>query len=518
MTNRLITPTRRAILQGGAALGALGLSGLPAFAETPKRGGTARVAMSEGSTQDSLDPWNYTGIYMLSVGLATHSTLTEIAPNGELVGDVAAGWEGSNAAQTWTFELRPEATFSDGNKVTADDVIASIQHHAGEGSGSAMAETANLITGYSKDGDHTVIFELVGPNADFPFLMADYHFLIMPRGEDGKANWKDYIGSGGYTLENHEPGVRTLLKRRDDYWKADRAWFDEIEMLNVQDVSARQSALQTGEVDIMIRADLKTVHLLERAPNIKVEEETGFMHYTFPMNTQMNPYDNNELRLALKYGIDREQMLETILRGHGVVGNDSPIAPSVPYYNADMEQRSYDPDKARFHLKRAGLDSVALTCSAADAAYAGALDATVLYRENLAPAGIDLTVDRRPNDGYWSDVWMKAPFMAAYWGGRPTCDWMFSNAYAAGANWNDSFWENERFNELLLEARGELDSDLRGEMYGEMQQIVSDDGGVIVWAFANYVYAMAENVMHGPDVAANWELDGGRWSERWWFA
>ena len=64
MTNRLITPTRRTVLQGGAAFGALGLSGLPSLAQTPKRGGTARVAMSEGSTQDSLNPWTYTGIYM----------------------------------------------------------------------------------------------------------------------------------------------------------------------------------------------------------------------------------------------------------------------------------------------------------------------------------------------------------------------------------------------------------------------------------------------------------------------
>lgn len=518
MTSKLITPSRRTVLQGGAALGALGLSGLPALAQSGKRGGSARVAMSEGSTQDSLNPWSYTGIYMLSVGLATHSTLTEIAPNGDLVGDAAKSWEGSNGAQTWTFQLRPEVTFSDGSKVTADEVITSIKHHAGEDSGSGMSATANLIKEFRKDGDHTVIFDLVGPNADFPYLMADYHFIIMPIGDDGKANWQDYIGSGGYIMEDHDPGVRTLLKRRDDYWKEGRAWFDEIEMLNVGDVSARQNALQTGEVDIMNRVDLKTVNLLGRNPKIKIEEETGFMHYTFPMNTQMNPYDDKDLRLALKYGIDREQLLQTILNGHGIVGNDNPIAPSVPYHNDNLEQRSYDPDKAKHHLKRAGLENVDLTCAAADAAYAGAVDATTLYRENLAPTGINLEVDRRPDDGYWSDVWLKAPFMAAYWGGRPTCDWMFSNAYAADANWNDSHWKNERFNELLLEARGELDSDLRAEMYGEMQEIVRDDGGVVVWAFANYVYAMAENVMHGPDVAANWEMDGGRWSERWWFA
>ncbi|MEM9740807.1 MAG: peptide ABC transporter substrate-binding protein, partial [Pseudomonadota bacterium] len=102
MTNRMLHPNRRSVLGGGAALGALGLSGLPSFANTPKRGGTVRVALAEGSTQDSLNPWTYTDIYMMSLGFATHSTLTEIDPSGELVGDAASGWEGSAGAQNWT--------------------------------------------------------------------------------------------------------------------------------------------------------------------------------------------------------------------------------------------------------------------------------------------------------------------------------------------------------------------------------------------------------------------------------
>ncbi len=93
---------------------------------------------------------------------------------------------------------------------------------------------------------------------------------------------------------------------------------------------------------------------------------------------------------------------------------------------------------------------------------------------------------------------------------------MFSQAYSEGANWNDTFWSHERFNELLKEARGELDEAVRAEMYAEMQEIVKDEGGVIVWGFANFVYAMQDKVKHGPDVAANWELDGGRYVERWW--
>ena len=522
MTSKLILPNRRELLQGGAALGAAGaMGGLmagPAFAQTPQRGGRCRAALAEGSTSDSLDPQTYTDIYMISVGFATHSTLTEIAPNGDLMGDAAASWEGQDKAAKWVFKLRPEATFSDGKKVTAEDVIASINHHRGEASKSAAKDIVDPIADITADDAETVVFTLDGPNADFPFLMADYHLLIMPANPDGTANWRDYIGSGGYVLESFDPGVRTFLTRRDDYWKEDRGWFDELEILYIPDVTARQNSLQTGDVDMMSRVDLKTAGLMERRPGVRVEEATGFLHYTFPMLTDTNPYDSNELRLALKHGIDREQMLDRIVFGRGVIGNDHPIAPSVPYHNADLEQRVYDPEKAKYHLKRAGYDSIDVEISAADAAYAGAVDATVLYREHLAPSGINLRINRVPNDGYWSDVWLKHPWCACYWGGRPTCDWMFSQAYAAGANWNDTNWENERFNELLLTGRGELNEENRAEIYGEMQQLVRDEGGVVVWAFANYVYAMAEKVTHGPDVAANWALDGGRWVERWWFS
>ena len=511
---------RRDFLAGASALGLSAVAAealVPGPAKAaPQKGGRLRAGLAEGGTTDSLDPQTYTDIYMISVGFATHNTLTEINPAGELVGDAAEGWDASDDAKQWVFKLRKGIEFSNGKSLTAQDVIASMNHHRGEDSKSAAKSNVDPIADMKADGDDTVVFELNAANADFPYLMADYHLLIMPEA-DGKADWENFVGTGGYTLDSFEAGVRTTLKRNPNYWKEDRAHFDELELLVISDVNARQNAVATGEVDVISRCDLKTVHLLSRKPGVRVEEATGFLHYTAPMNTTLPPYDNNDVRLALKYAVDREQLLEKILKGHGTLGNDHPIAPSVPFH-ADLEQRVYDPDKAKFHLKQAGLDSLTVDLSAADAAFAGAVDAAVLMKEHAAPAGIDINIIREPNDGYWSNVWMKKPWCMCYWGGRPTQDWMFSQAYAEGANWNDTYWSHERFNQLLLEGRGELDANKRAEIYREMQQIVRDEGGVVVWAFANYVYAMSDKVQHGPDVAANWELDGGRYVERWWFA
>jgi len=114
-------------------------------------------------------------------------------------------------------------------------------------------------------------------------------------------------------------------------------------------------------------------------------------------------------------------------------------------------------------------------------------------------------------------VWMKRPWCLSYWGGRPTANGMFSTAYAADANWNDSYWKNARFNELLVSARAEIDDKKRFEMYSEMQQIVHDDGGVAVLMFNSYLSAHSAKVAHG-DLNSNTDHDGGQIFQRWWMA
>ena len=124
------------------------------------------------------------------------------------------------------------------------------------------------ITGSSSFREAGSVFKLASANADFPYLMADYHLLIMPA-VDGKADWHNYVGTGGYVLETYEAGVRTKLKRNPNYWKDGRAHFDDVELLVIADVAARQNAVATGEVDVISRCDLKTVHLLARRPNVR---------------------------------------------------------------------------------------------------------------------------------------------------------------------------------------------------------------------------------------------------------
>lgn len=288
-----------------------------------------------------------------------------------------------------------------------------------------------------------------------------------------------------------------------------------IGMANATD---RVVALNTGQIDAMNRFQLNLTHLIPRARDIQILNITGTKHFSIPMLTNRQPFDNNDVRLALKYAIDREHLLKKILRGYGAVGNDHPISQCQPCHASDLPQRTYDPDKARFHMKRAGMLDYKFRLHVADAAWPGtdAVAAAMLYREHAAKAGIKMEVILERDDGYWDKVWMKKPWVMCFWSGRATADWMLSTAYAAESPWNDTFWDHDRFNRLLKEARAEIDETKRHQLYVECQRIINLEGGVIIPMFANIIEAASKRLSI-TNPAGNWEMDGHRAAERWWF-
>ena len=511
--------SRRQFMTQVSALGLMAavspalLSGT-AHASVPKKGGRLTLGCTGGSTTDSMDPGTLTSNMNQNLNWQIRNNLVEIDHNFNAIPELAESWGASADAKKWTFKLRKGIEFHNGKTLTAEDVIYTLNHHRSEESKSAAKAYLKAIDSMKADGKYEVVFELSGGSADFPFILGDYHLTICPAGTTGQ-EWEKGIGTGGYVLENWEPGVRAFAKRNPNYWKEGRAHFDEIETLSIVDTNARTNALKTGQIDYMDRVELKTVHLMKRMPGINVIATTGTAHYTMPMMLNQTPYGNNDVRTALKLAVDREALLKQILRGYGEVGNDHPIAPVNKYHAKNLEQRKYDPDKAKFHMKKAGMLDHQFNLHAADAAFAGAVDAAILVKEQAKKAGIKINVVREPDDGYWSNVWIKKEWCMCYWGGRPIEDMMFSVAYADGAPWNDTLWSNKKFNELLVAARAELDDVKRRKMYEDMQEICRNDSGTIVPMYNQMVEGSSDKLGHGP-VSGHMAMDGMRTGERWW--
>ena len=501
---------------GMTIAGASALWAQNAAAETPKAGGTYRLGLHDGNTADQMDPGKYQSVGEIQIAHSHRSYLTEITSENGLGPDMADAWSATPDAQVWTFELNKDASFHDGRPFTAKDAIASLNHHRGDSTTSAAKVLLDSVTDIRADGDHTIVIELNQGFADLPWVMTDYHLTMLPAKDDGTADWESGIGAGPYRIDNHQPGVASTLGRHDG-WHREGGYFDSVEITVLNDPNARQTALVTGEVDAISSVDLKTLALLSRSPNIEVDNVASGSAITLPMFCDHEPFTDVNVRLALKHAIDREEIVEKILFGTGTPGNDFHVSPTMPYW-PDIEQRTYDPDQAKFYLKQAGMDSLDVELSAADSVLPGAVDMVVLYSEQAKKAGINVRPVREANDSYWADVWLKKPFVFVKWGARPTPDNMFTLAYKSDAAWNEAHWKNDRFDELLLLAKAELNETTRAEMYREMCQLARDDGGTIIPLFVNFVYARRSNLRRGESLAASWECDGARSAHRWWFA
>lgn len=506
---------RRAVALGLAAPFASSLLTQSVFAaETPKKGGHLIAGLKGGSSTDVLDPALNASKVPFSFLRTWGETLVDIAPDGRAIPYLAESWEPSNGAKTWVFNLRKGVLFHNGKEMDSEDVVKTLERHSGEKTKSGALGIMRDIVSVKADGKYKVMIELKEGNADLPFLMSDYHLTIQPKGgfDDPNAG----IGTGPYKVTVNEPGVRHVGEKFKDYWRDDVGHADSIEIRVLNDQTARMSALQSGQVHLANQVAAKTAKLMERMKGISVVNTAGKGHYPLLMHADTAPFDNNDLRLALKHAVDREDLVKRVLRGYGSVGNDMPINAAYDLFDDSIEQRTYDPEKAAFHYKKSG-HSGPIVLRASDAAFSGAVDACLLFSQQAAKAGIKVEVKREPADGYWSSVWNSKPFCISYWSGRNTQDEMYAVAYKSTADWNDTKWRRPEFDKLLSAARIETDREKRKDIYSQMGRMVRNDGGALIPMFNDFLDGVSDKV-HGFVKDPSAEMSNGYALIRCWLA
>jgi len=472
--------------------GALGVSAAAAGtmlttaarAEGPVKGGVLRCGMQGGESTNSLDPALAASDVPFMINSTWGETLVDVELNGTLGMRVAEEVSSNADASQWMFKIRKGVEYHNGATLTAEDVVATLKRHTDEASQSGALGIVKGITDMKAEGD-MVTLTLGAGNADLPFLMADYHLMIQPGGGvDAPAAG---IGSGPYKVVESEPGVRTTFEKHANYWDANRGFADQVEVLSINDNTARTAAIQSGQIHIMNRVDPKIAELLAGNTDVTIERAAGPGHYVFIMRCNAAPFDNNDLRMALKLAVNRQEMVDKILGGMGSRGNDFPINGAYPLFDDSIEQRELDPAAAAEFYKKSGHDGSPIVLQVAPGAFPGAVEAAQLFQASANAAGIPLQVKLEPDDGYWSNVWNVAPFCASYWGGRPVQDQMYSTAYLSTADWNDTAFKDAHFDDLMIKARGELNQDTRKAMYSEMAHILRDTGGLILPMFNDWV-------------------------------
>lgn len=477
---------RRQFLAGAAGISAATM--LPSLSRAQSvavKGGTLKLGLNGGASTDALDPAGYVSAFQFVLARTWGDTLVETDPEtGAARPALAESWDSSEGGKVWSFRIRKGVKFHDGTTMVPQDVVMTLTRHSDKNSKSGALGYLGAIREIKADGDNVVV-TLDAPNADLPLILSIYNLVIQPGG--GIDAPDAGIGTGPYRIEKNDPGVRTLLTRHAEDWNSARGHVDSVELLVMNDVSARTAALASGRVHLINALNPNTVSMLQGMGRINVINTPGRMHYTMPMRSDMAPFDNRDLRLAMKYAIDREKVLTQVLGGYGTIGNDIPVNAAYEGFPADLPQRDYDPDKALFHFKKSGFDGT-IELSAADV-MPGGMDMALLLQQSAKAAGIPLSVKRVPQDGYWSNVWRKAPFCVSFFGARLTQDMIYALEFSRASASNECYFDNDRFETLLVEARGATDAGKRAGIYAEIGQIVHDEGGSIIPVFNNYLNA-----------------------------
>ncbi len=494
-----------------ASAGHLFSSAGEAVAATPKKGGMVRCALDLHGPSDALDPQLFTSSVDYVRGRCNYNNLTQFRSGLVPEPELAEEFSSNDSVTEWTFKLRKDVRFHDGSKLTADDVLWTMSRHYGEKSKSVVKTLVAGVKEWKKVDSHTVKAIMDEPNSDLPAVLATFHFKILKK---DTTDFQNPTGTGPYTLKEFKAGVRSVHVRNDHYWR-DGPNFDEIQIFAITDAVARANALLSGDIDLMMNLDPKSIKQFEKQPKVQIVTTPSGAYMGICCMKNAAPGNNDDFVEAMKYLPQRKRIVKKILKKQGTIGNDNPINVSYgPDFCNELPIRPYDPDKAKFHLKKSGISAAELNVAEVSP---GITDVCLMIQRDAQKIGLDLKIKKVPNDGYWGAVWMKAPLNVTSWNMRPTANIMLSIAFAPDAPWNDTLWKNEKFGKILKEVRGVKDAAKRHEMYCELQKLASNGSGMIIPAHPNPLDATLANIKGIPKVPLG-ILGACEWPEFAWRA
>ena len=480
-----------------------------AVAATPKKGGTVRMASNLHGPNDALDPQimgstvDYARSRTLYNGLVQHAN--DLTPQPEL----AETFEPNSNATEWTFKIRKGVKFHDGSKLSADDVVYSMNRHLAEDSTSVIKSIMVSVKEWKKVGSHEVKAIMNSPNADLPTILGIFQNKIIKNGSKG-----DGIGTGPFTLESFQPGVKSTHKRNENYWRKP-ANLDAIEITAITDPVARVNALIAGDMQMVTAIEPRAFRQVESADGVVLLSTPAAAQLGICCLKNSEPGNNDDFVKGMQYIQDRERIVKRVLKGKGSPGNDTPISPAHGVdWCSELPQREFDPDKAKFHFKKSGYSTAELYTAPV---VSGIEDVALMAQANCAKIGFDLKLKKVPTDGYWGSVWMQEPLNVVTWNMRPTANSQMAIQFGPNGNWNDTYWNNARMGELLSLSLAETDLDKRHALYCEMQTLIHEGSGMVIPAFSNINDGVADNIMGMPTVPLG-QLGASEWPEFIWLA
>ncbi len=172
---------------------------------------------------------------------------------------------------------------------------------------------------------------------------------------DGTTDFSKGNGTGAFVLKEFQPGVKSVMARNDSYWKGTGPFVDSFEFFAIMDESARLNAVLSGDIHLGANLNPRSMRVIEsNASAVPCISKLG-SYTNLNLRLDMAPGDKAGVVEGFKYLVDRETIQKSVLRGLGDIANDQPIPSTNPYFNAELKQREFDPDKAKSLFEKAGI-------------------------------------------------------------------------------------------------------------------------------------------------------------------
>ena len=463
-------------------------------------GGHLRTSVSR--KPNTLNPIKHVNGAEYQVTGWLYSNLTRIDHNLKVHPDLATDWEANSDATQWTFNLRDNATFHhNGRQVVARDVKKTIETVQNPDVSSPGKGTIGPIESVEAVDDTTVRLNLSSPYADIPKKMAKQFVRILPADAiennfDKIAN-SDY-GSGPFVLQEYKVGSQLTATAYDDYYMQDEngnslPFVNKVTQKIFPEATAEISAMGNKNVDLMWEAPPSQWSRVKSMGSVNSNRTSGGSFANVVMRSDKPPFNDNRVRKAFKFAVDKQAMLEGAQDGLGTIGQDTPISPAYEFYK-DLPQRKRNLDKAKSLLQEAGYgDGMELTLYAANSPEVR-VNTAVLLKEQLKPLGVTINIKQVSYDNYLSNVWKKAPFYVGYYGMRFTEDGILYLLLHSEGSWNEAHWSDKEFDKVIEQARQATNKQKRAKLYAKAQRILQDRGPFLIPFFQDELAASRKYV------------------------
>jgi peptide/nickel transport system substrate-binding protein len=497
--------TRQDLLRRATALGIVVAGGTfgplteAAFASTQiKRGGTFRIGIAGGGTTDFIDGQNIVNEPDIIRNVITFEGLAYFDEQYRPKIDGLAQELRAEKPTQYLIRLRQGIEFHNGKTVTADDLVYSIRRLtiAKLGLFGTAAFGAVDPKRIRKLDNRTVRLVLKRPDATLIDAFCQYFNGIVPEGYSpssgrGKGALR-FVGTGAFKVKSFVPGRQSVHVRNENYWREGQPYFDEVHILNFGEETARVNALLGGQIHAAGDVPFAQVNLIRRRKGLKIYEAPSAAWDPITMRVDVEPFKDVRVRQAFRLLANRPQMVAQGISGHGRVANDIFSPFDLCYAGDEFPQRRYDPEQARSLLRRAGQDglTIDLNTTAADS---GMVEVAQIFAQNAKAGGVTVNVKVLDGATFYGDQYLKWPFAVDFWGTR---NYLAQAALATlpTATYNETHFNNPRYNRLYNQALGAVDLKKRCALIRQMQRIEYDQGGLIIPWFKNQVSAYSSKI------------------------